>query len=66
MTLLTILWVSVQESFCNNYYPVWTLLGVQKIYYVGKNEKKDFYELWQQHKQLKTKEMCEVWPDTYD
>ena len=23
-------------------------------------------ELWQQHKQLKTMEMSEAWPDTYD
>ena len=26
----------------------------------------DFYELWQLHKQLKTMEMNEAWPDTYD
>ena len=25
-----------------------------------------FYELWQQHKQLKTMEMSETWPDIYD
>ena len=25
----------------------------------------DFYGLWQQHKQLKTMEMKEAWPDTY-
>ena len=31
-----------------------------------KKKKRDFYELWQQHKLLKTKEMSEVWPDTYD
>ena len=31
-----------------------------------KKKKKDFYELWQQHKQLKTMEMSEAWPDTYD
>ena len=30
------------------------------------NEISDFYELWQQHKQLKTMEMSEVWPDTYE
>ena len=29
-------------------------------------QKSDFYELWQQHKQLKTMEMSEAWPDTYD
>ena len=28
-------------------------------------KKKDFYKLWQQHKQLKTIEMSDVWPDTY-
>ena len=30
-----------------------------KDYSVGTNEKSDFYELWQQHKQLKTTEMSE-------
>ena len=30
------------------------------------NEKSDFYGLWQQHKLLKTMEVSEVWPDTYD
>ena len=39
---------------------------MQKIYYVGTNEKSDFYELWQQHKQLRTIEMSETWPDIYD
>ena len=29
-------------------------------------KKSDFYELWQQHKLLKTMEMSEVGPDTYD
>ena len=38
---------------------------MQKIYAVGKNEKNDFYELWQQHKLLKTAEMNEAWPDTF-
>ena len=28
--------------------------------------KGDFYELWQQHKQLKTMEMSEAWPDIYN
>ena len=28
--------------------------------------KSDFYELWQQHKQLKTMEMSEAWPDIYN
>ena len=31
-----------------------------------KNEKSDFYELWQQHKQLETMEISEARPDTYD
>ena len=39
---------------------------MQRIYYVGTNERSCFYELWQQHKQLKTMEMNEGWPDTYD
>ena len=29
-------------------------------------QKSDFSEVWQEHKQLKTMEICEVWPDTYD
>ena len=29
-------------------------------------QKSDFYELRQQHKQLKTTEMNEAWPDTYN
>ena len=28
-------------------------------------QKIDFYELWQQHKQLKTMEMNEAWPDIF-
>ena len=35
-------------------------------WYMQKKKKKDFYELWQQHKLLKTMEMSEVWLDTYD
>ena len=30
-----------------------------------KNEKSDFYELWQQHKQLETMEMNEAWLDIH-
>ena len=30
------------------------------LYSVGTNEKSDFYELWQQHKLLKTMEMSEI------
>ena len=26
-------------------------------------QKNDFYELWQEHKQLKTMQMSEAWPD---
>ena len=33
---------------------------------VSTNKKSDFYELQQQHKQLKTMEVSEAWPDTYD
>ena len=28
-------------------------------------QKSDFYELWQQHKQMKTMEMSNAWPDSY-
>ena len=31
-----------------------------KDYSVGTNEKSDFYELWHQHKQLKTMEVSEI------
>ena len=41
-------------------------LKIQKIYSVNTNKKRDFYELWQQHKQLKTLEMKDAWYDTYD
>ena len=33
---------------------------------VGGSKIKDFYELWQQHKCLKTNQTNEAWPDTYD
>ena len=36
-----------------------------EIYPFGRNEKSDFYELWQQHKQLKTMEMSEAWPNIF-
>ena len=35
--------------------------NVYKVHYVGTNEKSDFYELWQKHKQLKIMEMNEAW-----
>ena len=56
----------LQEPFCSYYEPVSTLLQIQKIYFVGTNKKRDFYELWQQHKLSKTIKMSEVSPDTYD
>ena len=34
-------------------------------YPFGTNKKSDLYELWQQHKQLKTMEMSETWPDIF-
>ena len=37
----------------------------QKIYPFGTNEKGDFYELWQQHKQLKIIGMSEAWADIF-
>ena len=55
----------LQEHFCNNYMPTWTLLKIQRIYSVGKNEKSNFYELWQYLKQLKSMKMSEAWPDIY-
>ena len=31
-----------------------------------KKKKEDFYQLWQEHKQLKTMKMSKGWPDTYN
>ena len=42
------------------------LLYTQTIYPFGANEKNDFYELEEQHKQLKSMEMSETSPDTFD
>ena len=36
------------------------------IYSVGKNERRDFYQLWQQHKELKTVDMNKASPDTFN
>ena len=36
------------------------------IYFVGTNKKSDFYELWHQHKQLKSLEMSEASLNTSD
>ena len=30
-----------------------------------KQNKNDFYKIWQQHKQLNPMEVSEAWPDTY-
>ena len=55
----------LQETFCNNPF-------IQKICSAGRNQnqnrnqKSDFYELWQQQKQLKTMKMSESWSDIYD
>ena len=38
----------------------------EDLSYWYKQKKSDFYELWQQHKQLKTMETSEAWPDTLD
>ena len=35
------------------------------MFLFGTNEKSDFYELWQQQKQLKTMDMNEAWPDIF-
>ena len=36
----------LQEHFCNNYLPFWTLHLIQKIYSVGGNEKWKKWFLW--------------------
>ena len=36
---------------------------MRKICSVGTNERCDFYDLWQQHKQLKTVDINEAWSD---
>ena len=41
-------------------------ITVQKIYSTGTNKKNDFYQLWEQHKQLKAIEMIEFWSDIYN
>ena len=56
----------LQEPFPNDYYLVWTLVQIQKIYSIDRNEKSHFFELWRQHKQLKTMKMSEAWPDIYN
>ena len=53
--------ISISIYNCNNYQHVLTLLQIQKIYLFGTNGKTDFYDLWQQHKQLKTMEMSDAW-----
>ena len=41
------------------------ILESEDWYKFGTNERSDFYELWQQHKQLKTTEISEAWPDIF-
>ena len=36
------------------------------MYPTGTNKNNDFYELWQHHKQLKTSEVSEAWPDIFN
>ena len=36
------------------------------IYSVGTNQRRDFYQLWQQHKELKTVDMNKASPDTFN
>ena len=68
------------DSFCSS--SIWmigsfknpfaTITSLSKLYFrfrkftLSTNKKSYFYEPWQQHKQLKTMEMSEVWPDTYN
>ena len=55
-------------SFKNPFITITSLseLYFQYIYSAGTNEKSNFHEVWQQRKLLKTIEMSEVLPDTYD
>ena len=39
---------------------------VRRFIPLVRTKKSGFSELWQQHKQLKTMEMREAWPDIYD
>ena len=41
-------------------------LDSENLFYWYKQKKNDFYELWQQHKQLKTMEISKAWPIIYD
>ena len=54
---------SFKNPFTTN---VWTLHYIQKMILLVQTKISDFYELWQQHKQLKIIEMSEAWPDTFD
>ena len=40
-------------------------LEAEDLYFLYKWKKKDFYELWLQHNQLKTMEMSEAWSDIF-
>ena len=39
---------------------------MQHIYYIVSFERSDFYKICQQQKQVKTMDLKEVWPDTFD
>ena len=50
-----------------------TITSLSELYFrfrrfilLVKTKKSDFYELWQQHKQLKTMGMSEDWPNTFN
>ena len=53
--------------------PFTTITSLSELYFrfrrfilFAQMKKSDFYELWQQYKLLKTMEMSEVWPNTYN
>ena len=59
--------ISINEviSFKNHFSTIISLFELSlrnKIFSVGKNKRSDFYEQWQQHKQLK----IDAWTDIYD
>ena len=71
----------LQKPVCNDYKPVWTLFKnlfamitslselyfrIQKFLLLVQMKKSDFYEIKQHQKQLKTMEISEAWPDTFD
>ena len=54
----------LQEPFWETITSLSELLS-QKVFPFGTKEKSDFYEIWQQHKQLKIMEINETWPDIF-